>query len=306
MRTLPILVGLGLLLWMLLGAWWMNNNRADCLGFDATSTTTIEENITPAVAPPPASTDAFSITDEGFRASAPQGILFGLSNNTPIISNPTNEALQQLATYMNGKAERKVTLLGTYSSDEENTTNFLNLGLARAGAVKERLVGMGVASSRIELNGVQTDDVEVRNDTLFNGLDFRFANITTLGSDDDINKLKTEILIEPATIYFATNSANVNLEERFKVKVQNLKTYLRSVEGTTVTVSGHTDNVGNTASNIALSQRRAAQVKDYLVQQGFEESRINVVGQGPNVPIADNTTPEGKAKNRRVEIQLDN
>jgi outer membrane protein OmpA-like peptidoglycan-associated protein len=290
---------------MLLGAWWMSTNRADCLGGDKAF---IEETViteSPPTTLPTVSDDAFIINDGSFRATAAQGIQFALSDDTPIIGAPANTALNELAIYLATNAERQLTLLGEYQSDEQNNTNFLNLGLARAGAVKIQLINMGAVADRIALRGMQVDDSEVRNDTLLNSIGFRFSAMETLDSDEDITNLRSTILAEPAIIYFATASANVNLDEAFQVKIQNLKTYLRAVDDATVTVSGHTDNVGNVASNTALSERRAAQIKEYLVGQGFAADRISVVGRGPSVPMADNSTPEGRAKNRRVEIQLD-
>ncbi len=67
-------------------------------------------------------------------------------------------------------------------------------------------------------------------------------------------------------------------------------------------VVGHTDNIGNADYNQILSENRAHQVADYLVQQGVQTTRINVTGMGPSAPIADNNTAEGRAANRRVEL----
>ncbi|RFS23868.1 hypothetical protein DVR12_08235 [Chitinophaga silvatica] len=75
-------------------------------------------------------------------------------------------------------------------------------------------------------------------------------------------------------------------------------------EGLKVGVYGHTDNVGNEASNQRLSNERAAAVKNYLVGRGLAEDRIESKGYGDAKPIADNNTAEGKAKNRRVQIVL--
>jgi outer membrane protein OmpA-like peptidoglycan-associated protein len=69
-----------------------------------------------------------------------------------------------------------------------------------------------------------------------------------------------------------------------------------------LTVNGYTDNVGKAESNLTLSQRRAEAVKDYLVKQGIDASRIKAEGFGMESPIADNTTKDGRAKNRRVEF----
>ncbi|MBC7160975.1 OmpA family protein [Immundisolibacter sp.] len=69
-------------------------------------------------------------------------------------------------------------------------------------------------------------------------------------------------------------------------------------------VAGHTDAVGSDAYNLALSQRRASNVRAYLVQQGVEPSRMTAVGYGESQPVADNSTEAGRAENRRVELRI--
>jgi outer membrane protein OmpA-like peptidoglycan-associated protein len=69
-------------------------------------------------------------------------------------------------------------------------------------------------------------------------------------------------------------------------------------------LSGHTDNVGTDAYNQALSERRVASVKDYVVKKGVDGGRVSGQGFGESKPIADNKTAEGRAKNRRVEIKV--
>jgi OOP family OmpA-OmpF porin len=66
---------------------------------------------------------------------------------------------------------------------------------------------------------------------------------------------------------------------------------------------GHTDSVGTDAYNQKLSIRRAEAVKKHLVSQGIEAKRIYVEGKGESQPVADNKTAEGRAKNRRVQIE---
>lgn len=69
-------------------------------------------------------------------------------------------------------------------------------------------------------------------------------------------------------------------------------------------LAGHTDNTGSMALNLRLSKERAESIKAYLVSQGANASRIEATGYGPNQPIADNKTAEGRQKNRRVEFTL--
>jgi outer membrane protein OmpA-like peptidoglycan-associated protein len=72
-----------------------------------------------------------------------------------------------------------------------------------------------------------------------------------------------------------------------------------------VRIEGHTDSTGDAKYNQALSERRAAAVKAVLVSRGVQETQITVVGLGESKPVADNSTPDGRAKNRRVELHID-
>ena len=79
---------------------------------------------------------------------------------------------------------------------------------------------------------------------------------------------------------------------------------LRKLKGVRVEVIGHTDNAGSRAGNLSLSQARAEAVKTYVVGQGIAPDSIAVSGEGPDRPVADNRTPEGKARNRRIEFKV--
>ena len=69
-------------------------------------------------------------------------------------------------------------------------------------------------------------------------------------------------------------------------------------------INGHTDNQGNATKNLYLSQKRSEKVKAYLVAKGIDESRLTAKGYGATVPVADNKTAAGRAKNRRVEFKV--
>ena len=72
----------------------------------------------------------------------------------------------------------------------------------------------------------------------------------------------------------------------------------------TIIAVGYTDAIGSVAYNVKLSQRRAAAVKAYLVTKGIDANRVYTEGKGKANPIADNKTAAGRAKNRRVEIEI--
>jgi len=81
---------------------------------------------------------------------------------------------------------------------------------------------------------------------------------------------------------------------------------LKKEGGIAVIAEGHTDSTGNSEYNQALSKRRAAAVRDYLVAHGIAADRIVAQGLGEGYPVADNNTPDGRSQNRRVELKIRN
>lgn len=94
------------------------------------------------------------------------------------------------------------------------------------------------------------------------------------------------------------------LTSEAKEKLDKYAAYLNDHPEKKLKVTGHTDSKGSSAYNQKLSQKRADKVKEYLVSKNVEADRITTIGRGEELPIADNSTAEGKAKNRRVEIQI--
>ncbi len=89
-----------------------------------------------------------------------------------------------------------------------------------------------------------------------------------------------------------------------KAKLDDLVSKVKGINLEVIIAVGHTDSVGTDAYNQKLSVRRAEAVKAYLVTKGIEKNRIYTEGKGEKQPVADNKTKEGRAKNRRVEIEV--
>jgi OOP family OmpA-OmpF porin len=89
-----------------------------------------------------------------------------------------------------------------------------------------------------------------------------------------------------------------------KAKLDDLADKVKAINLEVIIAVGHTDSVGSNAYNQKLSLRRSEAVKAYLVSKGIEKTRIYTEGKGENQPVADNKTKDGRAKNRRVEIEV--
>lgn len=103
------------------------------------------------------------------------------------------------------------------------------------------------------------------------------------------------------TIEFETGSATLTPQGR--AILDQMAAVLAKLTTKTVEIIGHTDNAGNRASNIALSQARADTVKGYLVAKGISPQQLTTTGVGPDQPIASNDTTDGRAHNRRIEFR---
>ena len=94
------------------------------------------------------------------------------------------------------------------------------------------------------------------------------------------------------------------LKPEGKAKLDDLVSKVKGINLEVVIAVGHTDSIGSDAYNQKLSVRRSEAVKAYLVSKGIEKNRVYTEGKGEKQPVADNKTAEGRAKNRRVEIEV--
>jgi OOP family OmpA-OmpF porin len=95
-----------------------------------------------------------------------------------------------------------------------------------------------------------------------------------------------------------------NLKPEAQAKLTDLVSKTKSVNLEVIIAVGHTDAVGDDAYNQKLSIARAESVKAFLVTAGVEKNRVYTEGKGEKSPVADNKTAEGRAKNRRVEVEV--
>ena len=94
------------------------------------------------------------------------------------------------------------------------------------------------------------------------------------------------------------------LKPEAKAKLDDLVGKTKDINLEVIIAVGHTDSVGTDAYNDKLSVRRAESIKAYLTSKGVEANRVYTEGKGKKQPVADNKTAEGRAKNRRVEIEV--
>lgn len=169
------------------------------------------------------------------------------------------------------------------------------LGILTGDDSKERrkraLIGAGVGAVAGGAVGAYMDKQEAK---LRDQLQGSGVSVTRVGDEIVLNM--------PGNITFQTNSSDLN--PQFFEVLDSVALVLVEFDKTIVEVAGHTDSTGSAEFNQGLSERRAATVATYINNRGIDRQRILAFGRGLTQPIADNSTPAGRAQNRRVELTL--
>lgn len=293
MQLSKTLLWLLTILWFAGALWWYSSSP--CSTCDTGSA--IISNVTSPAPPAVNQLAGFSVSDSTWNASAADNLRFGKSGYVPVISETVYKALDEVVIYSRANPQKSITITGHYGAEEINNTSFENLGLARADTLKKWLVAKAVPALNI-ITKAQLDPAPNFSpaDTLIGGISMAFNSIAPAAVSED--------LFKPYTVYFATGQNSLNISGELQTYLQQANAYLQTHTDKRLVVTGHTDNVGNAEKNLTLSAQRAAFVKIQLEQQGIAADKINSQGKGMTEPVEDNSTSEGRAKNRRVTIQL--
>jgi outer membrane protein OmpA-like peptidoglycan-associated protein len=165
------------------------------------------------------------------------------------------------------------------------------VGLIAGGGWKGALIGAGVGALAGGAAGNYMDKQEAKLRQQMAG-----TGVEVVRKGDNLT------LDMPGNVTFAFDSAKLN--PQFNSVLDKVSQTLVEYNKTVIQVAGHTDSTGSKAYNVKLSEERANSVKAYLESHGVPAARMVTIGAGPDYPIADNSTPEGRAQNRRVEITI--
>jgi len=160
------------------------------------------------------------------------------------------------------------------------------------GGKTARIVGAGIGGVAGGVIGNQMDQ------------QIRELDEATAGTGIDVSQTPdgTGILVNLPDVTFAVDSTDIS--PSFRSALDQVAQSMIQYPNSLVDVMGHTDSTGSESYNLDLSRRRAEAVSNYLVSRGVSRARLAMVGYGEQYPVADNTTAEGRARNRRVEIRI--
>lgn len=294
---------LGIAITIILGTFLYVNLCCNC----TIKTTTIDTEKVPVVVAEETIIVPFILNGSGIDYHTNDNIKF-LKNSFAVVlpvSDSVAIGIENLKTFLIANPKQKITITGYATSDETNSTTFDNLGLARANDIKKFFVSKGLSASQFDTKGQIIDKWKTSSDTLLGPAEYKFetAEATPAVTDEWI-VLKDKINGDPLILHFSTNKSSNTLSAVEKQKVADLIKYMDHVKDAVILAVGHSDNVGNRDSNVVLGQKRAEFSKKYLSNKGIDGSRITTDSKGPDEPIGENATTEGKANNRRTVITI--
>ncbi len=266
-----------IILWLILGIiyWWIWDSRVDtCCGKDKI------EN-TQKILAPKATTTTKLIT----KSSLPLAFIRNKSNT--ITGNGFNSYKDSLLAKL--KKNEMFEIVGYYHSQEVNNTTYDNLGLARANETRKLFAEL--PDNKIKLSGQLVQKLPKDKSTSYESVAFNYvvdnSNIKQIG-----NK---------ALIYFPYNSSQKKNNRKIEAYLNDVAKRVKK-SGETVVLTGHSDSIGNDAYNYKLALKRANKIRNYLVSKGVSAKKVKAMSKGETEPVATNNTPEGRDKNRRVEL----
>ena len=194
--------------------------------------------------------------------------------------------------FTRGRAPSVPPVIGTGAAVLESTTVKTGAAVkAAAGEVTEAAAGFGAFMKKMLPGGIELNIPE-------RGIESKLIAFI----EDSTRAVSDTTWFDFDRLNFATGSATILPESQ--EQINNIVAVLKAYPNVNVKVGGYTDNVGGAAANLRLSQQRANAVRAELVNHGIPANRLQAEGYGEEHPVADNSTEEGRARNRRIALKV--
>ena len=247
-------------------------------------------------------TDSLNIIDSELNNLFSYPLAPEIRINSPQVEIPqtTSIFVADLVEYLEEHPQTHLVVYGAYDENEFSSTSIENHGLTRAAHVKDLLVEEGISATRINLKALKVDLNFLQNEVFQGGILLQVI---------DPNEMKGDTSEERENLLNKTLYAKFDQESFVSTKeideyVSELKSYLENNPEKRITITGHTDDIGEAEANEWIGMERAKSVRDYLKAQGIPEFKMQTLTEGETEPIVANNSWENRAKNRRIEIEI--
>jgi OmpA-OmpF porin, OOP family len=224
---------------------------------------------------------------------------FSEGATSPDLNENNLAFLDKTANYLKTHPTEMLTITACNRAKED-----FSIGQKRAEAIRDALVKLGANPSQLKVVGCISDDT-LPNAVTFNLGDSSSKTVVPENKAVVLSPVKPddELNITISDENFAFNSAYFHPKTAFVERTKQLKEYITGHPNVSLTIVGHTDNIGNDAYNMRLGQRRAIAVKTFFQQKGIKVT-ITPSSKGETEPIATNDNDAGRAQNRRVKCEI--
>lgn len=239
---------------------------------------------------------AFQITDlEGNELfKFPEGFAINSMNGEVDIPENLAGIKDSVFIFLNKNQDKELLISAKFLENEGE-----NRGLDRANFLKNFLEsGSGINPNKIIPEAVMSDFSYDDSNNYAEGISMLFRNC----SDETKEKVVQSIVNK--NLYTDFGSTEFKADRTLQAYAFELKNHLSTNSDVRASVTGHTDNIGESDTNYTLGLKRAQNVVDYLVSQGISEDQIKAYSKGETEPLESNETEEGRAKNRRITISV--
>lgn len=205
------------------------------------------------------------------------------------------------------RSEKEITFSARNSVELSAQANYTSLNRQAAKALKELEMARAVEKSRLEAEKGQLETQKGQLEAAKGQLETQIAQMKQdlLAATSTIAQARASaegVVLTLPGILFAVDKAT--LQPQAELALAKLAGVLLALPRTAAVINGYTDASGKAEYNQALSMKRATSVSDFLAKQGVQPTRLKAVGLGDQNPVASNTTGEGRAQNRRVEVDI--
>jgi OOP family OmpA-OmpF porin len=228
---------------------------------------------------------------------------------TPLPEANIEAVLEQTPSYLKSNTDRKLTISILFGAEENNESIFPDFWLARAAQVKKLLISLGAPASKMFTSSNKVANMmeakELKEGLWHTPLHSSFSEMNYIQNSDKWAYFFSRMADNPIFVYFDPAYNTLELSSSQRQDFAQLIDYLSSHTANSIMLTRLTDSKIDRDFNVQLGLQRTESVQVYLARNDIAEAQLLASSKGPNQPIADNSTEERCAQNRRVEVNLE-
>ncbi|WP_461533673.1 OmpA family protein [Sinomicrobium sp.] len=244
--------------------------------------------------PPAAETVVSESPAKNYDTETFNGFVIRKESDSVSLASGGEKLEKSIFDFLNKEQSQEVLITGYHRPEEGDST-----GLKRAANLRKHLVTYGINPDRIAIASAEDYYQYDSRGYFYGGMTLEYRDIP------NERKVIIEEGIANKILYSHFGSKEFVPDNTLVGYAEELKNYLNKYPEKKVLITGHTDNIGSAKTNEWVGMQRAKNVMNYLVEEGVPQEKIEALSKGPHEPIESNATPEGREKNRRIEIKVD-